>query len=88
MRTHSLLTWGLDRAYCSGMVHWMHSSDVKLALSPDEIARKALAVAEATRPVQFDVTVARSPFFLYSGGDHAIKPWGERINALYSQCDT
>ena len=41
-------------------------------------------VEERDPTIKFDVTVARSPFFLYPGGGHSIKPWGERIDALYS----
>lgn len=31
----------------------------------------------------FNLTIARKPFFLYPGGDHAIKTWGPRVDALY-----
>ena len=30
------------------------------------------------------MTITRAPFFLYPGGSHPIKPWGERVDALYS----
>jgi len=32
----------------------------------------------------FNLSITRMPFFLYPGGDHPIKPWGERVDALYS----
>ena len=32
----------------------------------------------------FNLTITRAPFFLYPGGSHPIKPWGERVDALYS----
>lgn len=32
---------------------------------------------------RFNVTITRRPFFLYPGGRHAIRRWGERVDALY-----
>ena len=31
----------------------------------------------------FDLHLKRRPFFLYPGGQHPIKRWGERLDALY-----
>lgn len=36
----------------------------------------------------FDIVINRNPFFLYPGGNHPIKGWGDRINALYSPTAT
>jgi len=50
---------------------------------------QAVDLVEARNPaVKFEMTIARSPFFLYPGGGHSIKPWGDRINALYSPSAT
>jgi len=31
----------------------------------------------------FDLTLRRRPFFLYPGGSHPIRPWGNRLDAIY-----
>jgi predicted DsbA family dithiol-disulfide isomerase len=31
----------------------------------------------------FNLTLKRRPFFLYPEGRHAIRPWGDRLDALY-----
>ena len=31
----------------------------------------------------FELHLRRRPFFLYPGGHHAIRPWGDRLDAIY-----
>jgi len=31
----------------------------------------------------FDLTLRRRPFFLYPGGSHPVRPWGDRLDAIY-----
>jgi len=44
--------------------------------------RRALD-ALASEDAHFNVTITRKPFFLYPGGDHPLRLWGERVNRLY-----
>ena len=37
----------------------------------------------AAEGVHYNVTITRQPFFLYPGGDHPLRKWGERVNRLY-----
>lgn len=43
----------------------------------------ATAVEERGGHRRFNVTLRRRPFFLYPGGRHEIRNWGERLDAVY-----
>jgi len=41
------------------------------------------AVAERGGNSTIDLRLQRKPFFLYPGGTHPIRPWGDRLDAVY-----
>ena len=41
------------------------------------------AVEERGGPSTFALELTRRPFFLYPHGEHTIRQWGDRLDALY-----